>query len=242
VTWSGLSQFLKKSGFLSMIIDNILNMPLCSEGIMKRVFFHSCRKWSTVAVLLCTFFYCGYLCLSGTALADVLTVTTAGAGSGSVNSTPSGIACTSGSSSGCSAAFANLSGITLTATPDWKSLGGVFSGGCSGTGSCSFNINGDTGVTASFDANLQAAVIAVHPVNLAEFSTLAEAYSNTPNDGTFAAHIYTFYEDLVLNRAVSVTFYGGMGGMYLLNYGNTTLQGSLEVQQGSIVVDSLIIQ
>lgn len=213
---------------------------------MKRVFFHSCRKWSTVAVLLCTFFYCGYLCLSGTALADVLTVTTAGTGSGSVNSTPSGIACTSGSSTGCSAVFANLSGITLTATPDWKSLGGVFSGGCSGTGSCSFNINNDTGVTASFDANYQAALLIIHPVLEPKFSSLAAAYefanTNGKTEFVLAAREYTFIENLILAHPLSFTLACGKNSGYYLNVGYTTLTGYLEVQDGSVEIDSLIIQ
>jgi len=209
---------------------------------MKWLLSYFYRKFSSNAGLLCVFLVCGYLYLSAAAVADVLTVTTAGAGSGSVNSVPAGIACATGSSVNCSASFTNLSGVTLTATPDWKSKNGVFSGGCSGTGSCFFNIDGDTGVTALFDPNLQAAVIAVHPVNLAEFSTLSEAYANTGDGGTFAAHDYTFMENLTLGNDFSVIFYGGMGDMYLLNYGFTTLQGALTVEKGVLVVDALIIQ
>jgi len=197
---------------------------------MKRLFFKICSQWPSVTAFL----FLGLFCLAYVAAADTLTVTIAGSGAGTVNSVPAGIACPTT----CSASFSNLSGITLTATPDWKSLDGVFSAGCSGTGSCFFNISGDTGVTATFNPNYQATVLG-HSV--VEYATLTNAYANTSADGFFAAHEYTFMENLILDRDVSVTFYGGMGDLYLMNSGFTTLQGALEVRQGAIVVDALII-
>jgi len=204
------------------------------------------RKWLSVARLQGVFLFCGYLCLAGSAVADVLTVTMAGTGSGSVNSVPAGIACVSGSSVDCSASFTNLSGVTLTATADWKSLDGVFSGACSGIGSCSFNINGDTGVTARFDPNLQAALIITLPEIEPKFSSLNDAYAyafaNGKDNFSLNAHVYTFSENLILNHPINFTLAGGMNAGYFTNAGFTTLAGYLEVQYGSIEIDSLIIQ
>ena len=203
-------------------------------------------KWLSVARLQCVFLFCGYLFLSGTARADVLTVTMAGTGSGSVNSVPAGIACVSGNSANCSASFTSLSGITLTATPDWKSLDGVFSVGCSGTGSCSFTIDGETGVTATFNPDYQAALIITLPQVEPKFSSLndayAYAYTHGKNNFNLNARVHTFVENLILNQQINFTLAGGKNPEYYTNVGFTTLAGYLEVQNGSVEIDSLIIQ
>jgi len=206
---------------------------------MKRVCRLLRRQSLLVALFVLSVHFCGNLYLPGIAAADILSVTTAGSGTGTVNSTPAGITCESGISTNCSASFANSSEITLTATTDWKSLFGGWSTPCSGTGSCVFTINGDSGVTATFNPNYQATVLG-HSV--VEYATLSEAYANTSADGFFAAHEHTFMENLTIDRDIAVTFYGGMGEMYLTNFGFTTLQGALEVQQGAVAVDALIIQ
>ena len=78
-----------------------------------------------------------------------LSVARSGDGTGSVASSPSGIAC----APLCSASFAAGSQVTLTAT---SAADAVFSGwsggGCSGTGSCVVTLGADTGVTAEFTA------------------------------------------------------------------------------------------
>ncbi len=85
---------------------------------------------------------------------QVLTVTGAGTGNGTIASSPSGISCTStaGSTSGaCSAGFIDGTSVTLTATP----IGGTFtgwSGACSGTGNCVVAMTQARAVTASFTA------------------------------------------------------------------------------------------
>ena len=77
-----------------------------------------------------------------------LTVTKAGAGSGSVSSSPAGIAC----GTTCSAPFAAGASVTLAATP---SAGSTFTGwsgsGCPGTGVCTVLLAADSTVTAAFD-------------------------------------------------------------------------------------------
>ena len=79
----------------------------------------------------------------------MLTVTKSGSGSGSVSSSPAGIAC----GTICSQAYEAGSVITLTATPEGGSTFlGWSGGGCSGTGSCQVTLNADTTVVASFQA------------------------------------------------------------------------------------------
>jgi hypothetical protein len=77
-----------------------------------------------------------------------LTVAIAGTGSGTVTSSPSGIACPPA----CSAQFAPGTDVTLTATPGAGStFVGWSGGGCSGTGPCRIRITTDPiAVTATF--------------------------------------------------------------------------------------------
>ncbi|MEX2459482.1 MAG: hypothetical protein WD770_10925 [Actinomycetota bacterium] len=82
-----------------------------------------------------------------------LTVTVSGGGDGSVSSDPSGITdCRKGPQGTCSFAFPKNTQITLTATADPGSVGGGFLGSCqSGTDTCTFAIQGDSAVTATFN-------------------------------------------------------------------------------------------
>ncbi len=75
-----------------------------------------------------------------------LTVIGTGTGTGTITSSPSAINC----GSTCAASFASGTTVTLAAQPASGSTFSGWSGACSGTGSCSFAMNGDTSVTATF--------------------------------------------------------------------------------------------
>lgn len=97
-----------------------------------------------------------------------LTVATAGLGTGSVVSLPAGIDCVTT----CSATFPSGTPVTLTAMPDAVSTFTGWSGACSGTGSCTVVLNGNTTVTATFGPPPR------------YLGTATEAYSQTgPNLG-----------------------------------------------------------
>ena len=83
------------------------------------------------------------------AIARTLTVTTSGAGTGTVASTvPAGVI---NCGADCTETVASGTGITLTAATGTGSLFTAWSGGgCSGTGSCTVPMTGDTTVTATF--------------------------------------------------------------------------------------------
>ena len=83
-----------------------------------------------------------------------LTVSTSGTGSGTITSTPAGIACPGT----CSASFASGTAVTLTATPTSGSAFTGWSGACSGTGACSVTMNSNQSVTATFNLGLQIGV------------------------------------------------------------------------------------
>jgi hypothetical protein len=76
-----------------------------------------------------------------------LTATKAGAGSGTITSSPTGLDC----GSICAFSFTQGTTVTLAAAADANSaFAGWSGGGCSGTGTCTVTLNADTTVTASF--------------------------------------------------------------------------------------------
>jgi phospholipase C len=83
---------------------------------------------------------------------DSLTVTMSGAGSGTVTSSPAGISCTTGSASGCTATFPQGTAVTLSEEASSPNLFFGWSGGCSGSGSCTVDLSAaNNGVTATFN-------------------------------------------------------------------------------------------
>lgn len=78
-----------------------------------------------------------------------LTVTNAGSGSGSVSSSPTGIACPST----CSASFASGTVVMLTQTANSGSTFAGWSGACTGTGSCQVTMSAAESVSATFNTS-----------------------------------------------------------------------------------------
>jgi hypothetical protein len=81
----------------------------------------------------------------------VLALSFAGSGTGTVVSSPAGLNCASTNGT-CSASFASGTSVTLTATPVGTSVFGGWTGGCvSSSSSCTFVLQEDTAVTATFN-------------------------------------------------------------------------------------------
>lgn len=76
-----------------------------------------------------------------------LTVTPPAAGVGTVTSNPQGINCPTT----CSATFPSNTTVQLAATPNRSYFFGGWSGGCSGSGSCSVSMTGSETVSATFN-------------------------------------------------------------------------------------------
>jgi endoglucanase len=105
-----------------------------------------------------------------------LTVSRAGGGSGTVASSPSGIAC----GSTCSASFSGGTSVTLTASPASGSTFAGWSGACTGTGTCTVSMTAARSVTATFNTGGTGAPCA-NPITFA---------ANTGNFDTTGAVCY----------------------------------------------------
>lgn len=81
---------------------------------------------------------------------DTLTVMTGGTGVGTVTSSPAGISCTSGSTTGCSASFAPGTAVSLSETATLPNVFSGWLGACTGTTACSVTLNAAAAVTANF--------------------------------------------------------------------------------------------
>jgi trimeric autotransporter adhesin len=168
---------------------------------------------------------------------SLLSMTLLGTGGGSVNSSPNGIACVSGSSSGCAHAFTNGTPITLTATPDSKSSFAGWGTPCSGTDTCRFTLNGNAGVSATFSV-----VPRVKLPGPTYYGSLQDAYGHAVDGDTLNAIAFSFIEILHLDRPIKVALKGGKSSDFLKQDGYTTLKGVLRVLQGTLIVDHLVVQ
>jgi len=82
----------------------------------------------------------------------MLTVHFAGAGTGTVTSSPAGISCTTGMIGTCSAAFLGGAPVTLTATPDAASYTAGWTGATCAGSTCNVTLSADQTVTTTFSA------------------------------------------------------------------------------------------
>jgi hypothetical protein len=174
--------------------------------------------------------------LNGIGALPVLTVNFNGTGSGTVTSTPAGIAC----NSDCSAPFDMGTSVTSHAAPSPYSLfAGWFDGGCSGIGDCLVTMNADTSITATFNRDTG------HQVSLdgtGYYPTLQAAYDAAASGCIIKLWAVDFTEDIFCNRPVEMTFQGGYDSGYTSTTGETVIHGTVSISDGTVIVDGLSIQ
>ena len=102
---------------------------------------------------------------------QTLVVTRSGFGTGTVTSTPAGIAC----GTDCDQVYTGNTQVTLTATADATSIfAGWTGGGCVGTGPCTVNVNNSILVNAQFD-------VRNYPLNVARAGTGSGVVTSLPS-------------------------------------------------------------
>lgn len=168
-----------------------------------------------------------------------LYLTVAGTGSGSVVSTPAGIAANISSS----ASFALGTPVTLHAKPDDFCLFANWLG-CTvnANGDCAVTMNGIKNVTATFNKDLAhlTRIGALAPYSF--YSTLQTAYAQVPAGGTVRVSDTIFSENLAADQAKRVLFKGGYSGSYTSNGSFTVLKGTLKIKKGTLAVERLLVR
>ena len=106
-----------------------------------------------------------------------VTVVSEGSGGATITSNPAGMSCTA---TQCAGTFTEKTKITLTEKPAVGMVFDGWSGACSGGGSCSFTITGDTSITAAFHMPIVA--VADPIVNTTPSSPPTSLSSDTGDD------------------------------------------------------------
>ncbi|HBG07055.1 MAG: hypothetical protein A2075_22095 [Geobacteraceae bacterium GWC2_58_44] len=176
-------------------------------------------------------------------VARTVAVQTTGLGSGSVNSNPSGIACLTGSTAGCSASFAGGSTVTLIPYPSLSSVFSGWSGACTGTGNCQLTIDAAKSVTASF-------AVRPPPVRIdgrtTPYFTVDGALDAILTVGqTVRAKNDTFVENVIMTSPVPILLKGGFTDAAFSTRTTTSftvVDGTLKIQKGKLTVERLKVR
>jgi hypothetical protein len=157
-------------------------------------------------------------------------------GSGSVNSDPSGISCTSGT---CNADFTSGQSVDLTATTSWNHDFTGWSGACSGViNPCTVIVNSPTSVTATFTAKQ------LVKVGTDYFASMQDAYNAAVEGAVLLGRNEILTENLVFDRAINIAFSGGNDDTWTVT-GYTTVNGTVSIEGtagGSVTISNVIIR
>jgi hypothetical protein len=168
------------------------------------------------------------------AVAPVLTVNIQGTGAGSVNSSPAGIHCLSGS---CQATFNPPGLVTLTADPNGDSVVSWSDACAACTGkSCNVTVTGGVlcGVTFSF----------VKPARIGttDYDTLQAAYDAAAEGATIMVREYSFLSNLNMNLPKKVIIKGGYNQTYTVQSGFSSIKGVMTISKGSVIMEQLQVK
>jgi len=170
---------------------------------------------------------------------DWLDVTLNGTGSGSVNSAPNGISCSSGTCGDNYNPVLPINQVTLTPSASNGSQFTGWGGACTGVGAC--NVTMDPlyqSVSATFDVLQNAQIVGSPQV----YGLLQSAYDDATAVAVIHSKGVTFAENLTLVKPKAVVLGGGFDANFSTQSGLTILQGSLAISQGSLRVDHFAIK
>ncbi len=158
------------------------------------------------------------------------------AGSGTVNSSPAGIACSSGT---CSGSFLKNTPVTLIPTPGTGSAFGGWGGACiNESGNCYVVVDSDRSVTATFAS---AAVENVR-IGLTGYPTLNAAYSAAAATGLTTIQMLEGVLPESLISAKEIALKGGYNPTYSGITGRSVVNGALFIRGGKMSVDGVAVR
>ncbi len=131
--------------------------------------------------------------------------------------------------------------IVVQLTPTLGYIFNGWSGPCSGSGTCSFVLNQNTNVTASFSVDISLPLVLSSSGVKNRF--IQAAYDGTTADSNLKLVATNFYENFSVNQNKTVTIKGG----YNINFTNNSagqsgVNGVVTVTNGTLVVDGLTIR
>lgn len=166
-----------------------------------------------------------------------VTVTFSGTGGGTVSDAAAGISC----DSTCQKHIVWNTPLNLIASPyQYSIFTGMSGAGCSGMTACALTVLAPVTVSANFDFDTAHSVWADGPPQV-YYSSLLVAFDDVAG-GVVRTWGATLTETLILRRPVAIKLLGGHNADYSAQTGETTLKGSLTIEQGSLVVDRVIIK
>lgn len=168
-----------------------------------------------------------------------MSVSFAGTGTGTITSSPVGIAC----NSNCSSSFYTGEQVTLFPTTAFSLFTGWSTGPCSGTTNCRFVLSADSATIAIFDKDTAHQVYLTNG-NPLYYNTITSAYGNAVEGSVIKTWATDYTETVNLNRtpAISVTLQGGYDHGYTGQTGTTALHGTLKISQGKVIVNSIAVR
>ena len=171
-------------------------------------------------------------------LQRLLQVNIGGTGSGSVTSEPQGIAC----NASCSANFLGGSQVSLSAqAAEYSVFDGWSDGPCSGIGVCQVTMVEDVSTNAAFTYDV-AHQTRIDGDTSVYFPSLQAAYNAAMDGTTIKLWGVIFNENLICGRPVTVQIEGGFDSGYSGTVGETVVNGSVAIVDGTVVIDGLTIR
>jgi hypothetical protein len=92
------------------------------------------------------------------------------------------------------------------------------------------------------DPNIYGIPIKIEGESPSYFLTLQAAYNAAIDGDIMQVQAVTFSESLTINIDKSVTFEGGYNGAYSIITGDTTLQGDIDITNGTLTIEDFILE
>lgn len=172
-----------------------------------------------------------------------LTVTLSGNGSGSVNSSPAGIACTTGSSANCSFAFAGASLVSLLPSASSNSTFSGWSGSCTGTAGCSVTMNSPMSVTATF--TVKPATVKIEGDLTPYYSIFTVLNTISTAGKSVRARNMVFTENVLMTTPYDIRLKGGYTDDSFITTdptNSTIIDGSLKIRNGKLRIERVKVR
>lgn len=174
---------------------------------------------------------------------NILTVSFAGSGHGTVYSTPAGIACVTGSSAGCQLSFSAGGSVDLIQIASAHSDFEGWSGACAGTGACQVTMDSAQSVIAGY--KVTPATVRIDG-QATFYYKLGETLDLVSMPGrTVRSKAVTFPENVIMVSPVSVLLKGGYTDDAFSSRtaaSRTVIDGNLKIRQGSLRIERLVIR